>query len=137
MLVIIIYNFIIHSSEIFSVQYFIAFLQYYVSCIPKFVLFSDIAHIKELFVVEDKQCFLSIEIGDSKDRYEWPHNELLKHEHSDNASNISNCKRIYCSSHVNIISVFSSCYIRPVLFNGCFIVRGTLVQNVSSEECVS
>lgn len=78
--------------EVFSVKQLVALFKNFVSLSSYFVLYSKVAHVKKLFIVDDKQVLMSVDKGEKSNWKHWPYDKLFNHKHSKNTGCIS-CKK--------------------------------------------
>ena len=99
-----------------------------------FVLLTDVAHVEELFVVEDKQVLAAVEVTRNEHGRHWPPHHFLYHEHAEHGCRETSSRAVSHSPHVHIIKVLALGDVHPVLLNWRFEVLDSAVEHVLREE---
>ena len=120
-------------SEVFSVQKFVAVSKHDIASIAHLILFTDIAHIEQLLVVEGKQLSGSVHVHREGNWCHGPPNHFLDHGHTDNASSEACSGSISGRSNLNIVEVLTLSNIHPVLLHSSLVVSDSAVQHVLGE----
>lgn len=81
-------------SEVFSVDELVAGTEDSVASVSHFILLSNVAHIKELFVVENEELSCSVDVSEHSNGYKRPPDKFLEHEHSSHTSSGTSSKGV-------------------------------------------